>query len=97
MENNFAQQVKFEIKEKEVATMTINGVATETQKVKYVSAKCPNCGSEIISFQEGVRLVDIYKQLAQISPVKDFPKFCHECGTRIMCDKSIVGEQTYEA
>ena len=93
MDENFAQQVRFTIKEKEVATMVVNGLTQQSRMIKYVAMTCPQCGCTIMEFSEGLTLVDIYQQLAPISPLKDFPKYCHECGTRIMCDKSIVGEQ----
>lgn len=96
MKDNFAQQVKFEIKTKDVATMVINGIAQQSKEVSYVSVVCPQCGCELIAFQEGIPLVEIYKELARHSPLEEFPKYCHECGTKLICDKSIVSEQVYE-
>lgn len=86
-------QVNFEIKEKEVATIVVNGVAQESRKVQYVVITCPTCGVDLLSFPEGVQLVDIYKELATQSPIENFQGHCQVCGTRLMCDKSIVDEQ----
>lgn len=94
--DNIAQQVKFTIKEKEVATMIINGVSQGTRKIQHVVASCPNCSRVLINFDEGRQLVDIYKYLASQSPVTDIPKYCPSCGTKLMCDKSIVDEQVVE-
>lgn len=96
MNDNFAQQVKFSIKEKEVATVIVNGVAQQPRKIQYVVVTCPNCGSELMAFQDGIPLVDIYKELSLHSPIENFPKYCHECGTKITCDKSVVDEQIVE-
>ena len=96
MKDNFAQQVKFQIKEKQMATMIVNGVAQESRTIQYVSMKCPSCEQEIMAFQDGLPLVEIYKELAQQGSLKDFPSYCHHCGAKIMCDKSVVDTQTCE-
>ena len=91
-ERQIAQQVKFDVKEQEVATMVVNGVQQGSRIAKQVVITCPSCGEIIMTFQEGVSVLDIYKELA-IQDTTNFPKFCPRCGQRIMCDKRVVSEQ----
>ena len=95
-EFDFPQQVKFDYVDEEVATMVVNGVAQESQKVQCVAIKCPKCEDVIIKFRAGIPMVEIYKQFGLDGTPEDFPKYCPHCGAKIMCDKTIVSTQTGE-
>ena len=89
-----AQEVKFVVEEVETPTMIINGVAQESQKIPRVVIKCPECGTSIVSFKEGVDLVDIYKELGENGvPENMIPKYCPSCGKKLSCHKEVVDEQ----
>ena len=92
----FAQQVKFDYVEEEVATMVVNGMTQETRKIQCVVITCPKCDEAILKFNPGISMVDVYKEFGLNGTPKDFPTHCPHCGAKIMCDKTIVSTQKGE-
>jgi len=93
-EKELARQVEFEVKEQEVATMVINGVAQETSKVKYVEIVCPQCKNTLTNFQPGITLEEVYGVLGAHNDLIRLSTYCPHCGQKLVCDKSFVDTQT---
>ena len=88
-----AQEVKFVVEEKEMSTIIVNGVPQDVVKVPQVIIKCSNCNNSLVSFREGIELVDIYRELGeQGTPENMLPKYCPHCGVKLSCNKEIVDE-----
>jgi len=87
-----AQEVKFIVEEREVSTMIVNGVPQQSIKIPQVIIRCSSCNNDLLAFNPGIELVDIYRELGEGTPENMLPTHCPHCGVKLSCDKRVVEE-----
>ena len=98
-EKQFSLQVLLEEFVMEVPTVVINGVPQQSTSVPVTKMMCPTCGREILSFNQGVRKVDILKAICEdessTSRFKEMATYCPECGQKLAFDFLVIDSQDY--
>lgn len=90
----FGKLVDLKVATKEVATVVINGVAQQTQKVSYVVMTCPNCNKILYQLPDGVDLVEANKMLIQDAEgLNGLINYCPNCGQKLNFKRELVSEQ----